>query len=109
MVVVEQLRRECAGLVAGLEQRLAQRRALDLPLRDRLRLFRLRDRERTERVERLLPALEQPVAQEPRGDAVLAVVRGDRFEGRRIALDHPFLEGNDRGAALLDFRLAAEI
>ena len=108
VVVVEQLPREGAGLVAGREQRLAQRRALGLLRLDRLRLDRLRRRERPEGVERLLSPLEQPVAQEPRGDAVLAVVGGDLVEDPWVAGEHPLLEGDDRGAALLDLRLALE-
>ena len=108
VVVVEQLPRERAGLVAGREQRLAQRHALGLLRLDRLRLDRLGRRERPEGVERLLPPLEQPVAQEPRGDAVLAVVGGDLVEDPLVAREHPLLEGDDRGAALPDLRLALE-
>ena len=108
VVVVEQLPREGAGLVAGREESLAQRHALGLFGLDRLRLDRLGQRERPEGVERLLPPLEQPVAQEPRGDAVLAVVGGDLVEDPLVAREHPFLEGDDRGAALPDLRLPLE-
>ena len=106
VVVVEQLRGE---LLARVEQLRAERRALLLHRRERLRLDRLGQRERPERRERLGAPLEQPVAQEPRRDAVLVVVLVDLAQERVVARLHPLLEDDDRGAAVLHLGLALEV
>ena len=53
--------------------------------------------------------LEQPVAQEPRRDAVLAVVLVDLAQERVVARLHPLLEDDDRGAAVLHLGLPLEV
>ena len=105
-MVVEQLRRE---LLARVEQLLTKGRALFLDRRERLRLDRLGQRERPERRERLRAPLEQPVAQEPRRDAVLVVVLVDLAQERVVARLHPLLEDDDRGAAVLHLGLPLEV
>ena len=109
IVVVEELVPRARGLIARREQRLAQRGALGLLRLDRLRLLRLRQRERPELRECLPTPLEQPVREHARADAVLAVVRLDLRQDRVVALDHPALELDDRGAAVLDRREAVEV
>ena len=109
VVVIEQLGRERGRGIARCEHLLAQRGSLGLLGLLRLRLLRLRQRERPELRERLPTPLEQPVREHARADAVLAVVRLDLRQDRRVALDHPALELDDRGAAVLDRRGAVEV
>ena len=66
-------------------------------------------RQRPELLDRLRAQLEQPVAEEPRRDAVLAVVLVDLTKQRVVARLHPLLEDDDRGAAVLDFRAPLEV
>ena len=103
VVVVEQLRRQ---LLPRLEQLRAQLGPLLLRLRHRPRLGRRR-RGRDRPGQRL--QLEQPVAQQTRRDAVLAVVLVDLVEQRLLAGLHPLLEDHDRGAAVLHLRLPLEV
>ncbi len=106
LVVVEELRRQ---LLPGLEQRLSERGALDPLGRWRPLLLRLGERERAEAGERLGTALEQPVAQGERGDAVLLVVGGDRVQDRPVACLDVALVLDDRRTAVLDLGLPLEV
>ena len=86
----------------------AGRAALCLLRLDRLRLDRLRARG-TGRTARAPPPAARAASRASTRvrDAVLAVVRGDRGEDRVVALDHPALELDDRGAAVAGSRRCA--
>ena len=103
-VVLEQVAHERVRLVARLLERAAELGARRGELGGllvrllRLRLGSPRDRDAEPRL-RLLPPLEQPVAQEQVREAVLLVVALDPVEDRLVALGHPALVGDDRVVA----------
>ena len=110
VVVVEQLRRQQRERVVPAREQLLAQRGTRLPLRRQdLGRLRLWERKRPELLERLGAPLEQPVAQQQRRQAVLAVVLVDLAQQRVVARLHPLLEDDDRGAAVLHLRPPREV
>ena len=93
----------CASSPVAWSERRSSARAAAKLGRLLVRLLRLgprppRDRDAEPRL-RLLPPLEQPVAQEQGREAVLLVVALDPVEDLLVALVHPALVGDDRVVA----------